>query len=206
MSSTKNSTSLTLNALILIADKFYADHALGSEVWDFKNSTIRKDAETTALRHYICAELSDTYDPAKLELEQLSTAITAMKMAKDDLDAIQAGMEEYLIWTVVLDFWSWFKQSGRNGFTPGLLNSWIEVHPLELVRLVSSGVRRVVETETPLHLSGQLSGCVSVDPELIQEMDAILKSRLRVMTTEEPNPAAETSPAAPAADAPPPTT
>lgn len=85
---------MTLNQLICRAASTYPD-AFVLEHFDLAKGELRRSVRGgDTLAHFIALELTETFDAAASDDEQIATAVTAMQRASDELAAVAHAISD----------------------------------------------------------------------------------------------------------------
>lgn len=91
---TREEHNMTLNELITIAAATYPD-GLILQYWDSIRQKPRKNANAgDTLAMFIVQELTDTFDPAATDAEQVATASQAIERAAAELIGVTAAIRK----------------------------------------------------------------------------------------------------------------
>lgn len=181
MSSTAN-TALTLNQLLELADKYMpGEHVIRDYGWDFKNEKLLPPETLEPVPKFVVEQIKDNFEPGARDVVQVSDIISEMQKVANTLTEFQRSLQCHLHWMLIKDFWTWLKESKRTQYTTGLFQSWIEVHPLDLVRETKPNLMALIHAQTPLKDS---PNPVIIGPEVIAEMDVTVSRKLHVQLEE----------------------
>lgn len=142
MSSTNTAS---LNQLLLVVNRHYADPGTIAQYgWDFAKEKLQPADSGDSLARFVCAELSDVHDETMSPAEQLISGASYIEKAVKELNELRTQMEKFAVNLVVLEFLVWLKNSKRTAFSEGLVQSWLDVHPLQEVQTIGWAVKERV--------------------------------------------------------------
>lgn len=183
MSSTKNS-GLDLNQLLQIVNTCYGEEdAILNFGWDMQNSTLRPVDTGDDLARFISSEIVDSFIAERSDLAKLQQVSVVLVKALDELKRTQSALHLETIRRVVIEFWRWFRKSGRSAYSEALLQAWIDVHDENLVRDMAAHIHTHMKSLLPETLT----------PEALVKLDEVLLGVSPAQPSPPPPPPAPTT-------------
>lgn len=197
MSSTKPLSSLS--RLLLVVNRHYADPGTISQYgWDFEKDKLQPADSGDGLARFICAELSDVHDADDTsDAENLIVGASYIEKAVKELETVRQQMELFATRLLALDFLVWLKESKRTVFTESLVQSWLDVHPLDAARDIAEYIKAEVVSSIGDHKTLTAENMAEIIAK-VQETVNLERDLAEIVADAQPEP-----PAAPPA---PPTT
>lgn len=171
---------MKLESLMRLLDQGYSPAgAVADYGWDFASNTVKPAGSGDDLARFVCVEAQETYDPSASSLGQIQQLHANLTKSAEDLTRTAEAVHVALVKFIAVEFWTWFRNSGRKNYVVGLLQSWCDVHPEQIVR----------DLQPVLIL--YVSKCIPDRPlsdEVMAEVDMKLCGELLVRPTAPPPP------------------
>lgn len=155
---------MELASLMRLLDQGYSPvGAIADYGWDFEHNTPKPAGQGDDLARFVCVEAQESYDPAASSLAQIQQLHANLSQAAEELSRAAEAVHVAMVKYIAVEFWTWFRRSGRKGYSEGLFRSWCDVHAEQIVRDLQSMVLFYLVKCIP---AGPLTDAVMADVDM----------------------------------------